>query len=367
MTCRPIARGVLAVCALAFALVLPTAVAAQDQPQKANIVVSVSSTVRDGAVSYHGGSGNEILKVGESKPGYYYTTADGNGFGAGSQPVDSWPTDGVVRTGVVAGGVVASTGSRPPMKYDYSWQVNVKLISVAIDTVTFEIDWKRSDLKDGAAQVTASDRRTITLRQGEKHLLDFIPCTADSRYANTFMDVQASPVEDAAVADLTFAYDLWLVHQTAEGTKINRHAIVTGRQGEKVNFSFASVPLQLDAAAGADADSPYRLYVDGTIAGRLKADGTMEIALQPTRRQRFPTGGGGLGGGTKTFSARVGEATSIALPAGGGFSSWRVTGGSTPAAPRRGVSVTADQIRVDLKPFFEGTNTSILVTVRRDK
>jgi len=391
MTCRVKCRVVLVCWTFLFALVLPALAAAQDQPPKANVVFALSTTAR-GGTTLTSASGDAALKVGETGTKYLYTSADGTmrGFSSGQPPEArfaggvrggtgavgaSGVTGGVSGvTGGVVGGIVSSPENRPPsapanvppLQYDYLWQVDVKPVSIAIDVVTFEMDWKRTDVKDGARQVAAGDHRTITLRQGEKHLLDFIVCPEDSRYANVFLELQASPVEDPSVEDATFGYDLWLVHQTADGAKVTRHAVVTGRQGEKVNFTFASVPLSLDAAAP-DADSPYRLRVSGTIAGRVKPDGTIEIALRPTRREQFATGGGGIGGGTKTFVAKPEETISIALPAGNGYAGWRAKAGFKVTSPRPGVSVTADQIRVDLKPFFEGTNTSILVTVRREK
>ncbi len=336
--------------------------AAQDL-QKANIIISVSSSVRDGSVSYHGGSGANVLTVGGSSTHYFYTTAAGNGFGAGDKPLEAWQASGGVTARVVGGTVNVAPGNRPPMQFDYCWQVVVKLVSVAIDTVTFDVDWKRTDVRNGSQ--LAGDHRTLTLHQGEKHLLDFIPCPADARYANTFVDVQASPVEEQGVADLVFDYDLWLVHQTADGAKITRHALATGRQGEKVNFTFVAVPLPLDAAATPGTDSPYKMRVSGTVAARWKTDGTIEVALRPTREQVMPTGGIGFAGGTKNFVSKPGETTSVELPADNGRSSWKTTPGSVPANPRPGVSVTEDSIRIDLKPFFQGASTTILVTVRK--
>lgn len=366
MTHRPTRRVVLMFGVLLLALALPAFAAAQDQPQKANIVVALQRTARDGA-TFTPVSGDGAAKVGETLTHYFHTTADGRSGGSDAKPPEAYVGAAGVRVGMAAGGIVSSPASTPPLQYDYLWQVDVKPVSIAIDVVTFDLDWNRTDIKDGTRQVAAGDHRTITLRQGERHLLDFITCSPGSRCANLFLEVKASPVEDASVADVTFGYDLWLVHQTADGAKATRHAVVTGRQGEKVNFSFPSVPLPLDAAAAPDTDSPYRLRVSGTIAGRMKPDGTIEIALQPTRRQQFPTGGGGIAGGTKTFAAKPEETTSIALPSGSGYSSWRADAGFRLTNPRPGVTTAGDSVRIDTKPFFQGTTTSILVTVRREK
>jgi hypothetical protein len=364
---RTNARIVIACCAVLLALFLPQLAAAQDQPPQANIVIALTKTARSGT-TFTPVSGDGAAKVGETLTHYFYTTAKGDpSGGSDGKPPEAYVGQAGVRVSMIAGGIVSSPAPVPPPQYDYLWQVDVKPVSIALDLVTFEMDWKRTDVKDGARRVAAGDRRTVTLHQGERHILDFIPCPPDASCANLFLEVQASPVEDPSLAELTFGYDLWLVHQTANGTKITRHAIVGGRQGEKLNFNFSAVPLALDAAAAPDADSPYRLFVSGTITGRLKADGTIDIALQPTRWQQFQTGKGGLGGGTKTFVARPEETTSIALPPGSGRSTWRADAAFKLAQPRPGVTMAGDSVRIDLKPFFEGATTSILVTVHREK
>jgi hypothetical protein len=351
-----------------FALLASVALAiAQDQPQRADLKISMTKTMRDGK-TLTPVRGDGAAAVGEAKRHYFYTTVKGDpSGGSDDKPPEAYVGSAGLRSTVVNGRVVTSKGPIPSVEYDYLWQVDVKPASIGLDTVTFDVDWTRTDVKDGARQVGAGDHRTITLRQGEKHLLDFINCSSDARCANLFLEVQAAPVEDPSVAETAFGYDLWLVHQTTEGGKATRHSLVGGRQGEKVAFTFASVPLQLDSAAAPDADSPYRLRVSGTIVGRVKPDGTIEIALSPERTEQFPTGGGGLGAGLKTFTTKPGETISIELPATRGNTRWRADAGFKLTAPRPGVSMAGDSVVIDLKAFFEGTHTFLLVTVHKEK
>ncbi len=380
-------------CAFVFSLLMTVPAAAQDQPQKANITISLSRTARDGTI-FVPVRGNDDAAVGETKTHYLYTTAKGNPSGGGGQPPEAYAGQSGVRVGLAPGGATVSGGvsggliggvtggtggtvTRTPItlsepQYDYLWQVDTKPVSIGLDIVTFDLDWKRTDVKDGARQVAAGDHRTITLRQGERHMLDFIPCAPDARCANVFLEVQASPVEEASVAELTFAYDLWLVHQGADGVKVTRHAVVSGRQGEKLRFNFPSVSLPLDTAVAPGADSPYHLQVSGNIVGRQKPDGTIEIALQPTRKQGFMGGSVGFEEGAKTFATRIDETTSVALPVGSGRSQWPADPGFKLTSPRPGVTQARldngkEVVRIDLKPFFEGSMTSILVTVHREK
>ena len=171
--------GLVDLTCLLFALfLLPMHAAAQDQPPRASFIVAMTGTLLEGATFPHT-SGGALLKAGETGTLYFYTSANGNDRGMGGRP--------------------------PANLYDYMWRVDIAPTSMATDLVTFVVDLKRID-RSGAE---TSDRRRITLHQNEKHVLDFIRCTpSDSSYANVFLEVQAAPVEDPALAGTTLTYDL---------------------------------------------------------------------------------------------------------------------------------------------------------------
>jgi hypothetical protein len=359
--------------ALVLAPCLATVLSAQDEPLKANIVVSLSVTNRAGT-SHVTVSGNDQLKIGDSRTSYYYSSANGaSSGGSDNQPLSSREWKGVtVMAGIVDGRPEMSRIQGPPpawmRQYDYFWKVDVKPVSIAPDGIAFEIDWQRGEFKDGAMVATLRDHRVVTLRQGEKHLLDFVACAPpDGPNANVFLEARASIAEDPAFADAAFDYDLWLTHQTFDGRKITRHAIVGGRQGERVGFGFASIPLPLDASAPAEAASPYRLDVSGAITGRLRSDGTVQLALEPMRQQSFDGGRGGYGAGIKVFTVRPDETTIVALPAGTGASTFKTDLASKLTNPRPGVTAKDGRVSVNDAAFFEGTTTSILITVKRQR
>jgi hypothetical protein len=318
--------------------------AAQDRPPRARIVVSVFSTDRSGASRKENSMGEYVsFRSGETLKSVFHVSKDG--------------------MSLVVGGPPGQTVS----KHQYSWQVTARLISVSLDSVAFDLDWQRSEGDDGNTLVTAGDRRTITLRQGDRHVLDLVNCSpANSRLANVFLELQAMPVEDPAFAALTLEYDLWLVQQAAGGTKTTRHFTVKGRQGEKVPFVFEPVALPLEVQTQGGTESPLKMFIEGTISGRGTADGIIQVSLQPKQYFRFnddPRWGGGSG--SKTFSISEGETVDLELPSLPATASGRVEPGKI-TAPAPGVSlIESDLVRVDFDHYFAGARTSILITVRR--
>ena len=232
---------------------------AQDSPPRAEITISMLGTFRNGTTRIKATTGGDFrLQAGESRDAYFYISANG-----------------------AAGALDYQGPVRGSSRYKHAWTVKPRLVSTGIDAVTFELDWQRSSLVDGKVSVAASDHRTISLGQGDRHVVDFVTCSpADSNVANVLIEVQASPMENAEYAEVQLGYDLWLTQQPADGAKTVRRIALNGRQGEKLSFKFDPVTLPLDRSARADADSPLKMYVDGTIVGRANPGGTIQVALQ---------------------------------------------------------------------------------------
>lgn len=359
----------LSICgALAFSSVFMTV--AQDQPPKAKITITLSATDRAGVTRVRSSSSDDIaVKDGKGWKAHFFSSRDGGSGGTG--PVGGGTYAGGVSTGTagVSTGAVGVSAGVPFGQMDeyFSWDVDVRLVSTGIDSVTFDLDWHRSENDAGKALVAAGDHRTIMLRQGDRHVLDFVSCSpADSRIANLLMEIQARPVEDPEFAGVNLGYDLWLVQQAADGAKTTRHATVKGRQGEKVPFEFMPVGFPLEAMAQPEADRLLKMLVDGTITGRVSSDGPIQVSLQPRLSFRFgDEPRGGIGSGTKTFTVREGEAISLELPSRSGYCAGWIDGAKI-ANPAAGVKLVDNgRVEIDFKQFLAGTKTSILLTVRR--
>ena len=317
---------------------------AQDRPPKAKIEATMHVTRRDGGSMARVVADNEIA-IGESHTSFLYSNANGTAGALGEDRPLAWTAH-----------------------YRCQWEVRVRVLSTDVDSVTFDLDWQRSEASDGTPRAVAGDHRRITLRQDERHVLDFVPsASADSPMANMLVEVTVIPVEDPTIAEQRLAYDLWLVHEAADGMKVTRRTTLSARQGERIPFSFPAVPLPLEADAPAGSDSQYRMHVEGTVAGRLTPDGTVRLALVASRQDRFPGGGGGTAWGFKRLTAAQSEVIGFELQTSHGYSGWRPGPGALPVKPRPGVTISEDgAVRVDHRTFFAGTKTSIIVTVRRD-
>jgi hypothetical protein len=390
---------VLSVCVALFLSQVPKS-AAQDQPPKARITITLFATDRAGVTRARAASSDDIsIKGGESRKAHFWGSRDGGavgvtsdtGAGEGSAVSSGGSTDGgEVNTGAVVGGAVGgnanigggSSGAgrsgfgavkgnaRGPFGQTdqyFSWDVEVRLASTNVDSVTLDLDWHRSENDDGKTRVASGDHRTITLRQGDRHVLDFVSCSpAESHTANLLVEFQAAPVEDPAFAGVNLGYDLWLVQSAGDGSKSTRHLALTGRQGEKVPFKFMPVMLPLEAQARAEADSPLKMLVDGTITGRMAPDGTIQVALQPNQSFRLmDEPHGGMGSGTKIFTMKAGETINLELPDRSGYSIGSIGAGKI-ANPAAGVKLMSDgRVIIDFKQLLAEAKTSILLTVQR--
>jgi hypothetical protein len=204
------------------------------------------------------------------------------------------------------------------------------------------------------------DTRRISLREGERHVLDFAEVEADEVgergcYRNVTIDVTAKVIEGPSLAGELLRYDLWHRHNGGPGqrTALQRQQMV-GRQGRAMEFRFAPLRFPVPGARledGSEIESI--LEVLGKVRGRIRADGTIDVSLDATRwvdaeRAGTPRRGGIGGGGTKRFNVAPGETVTMRLP--------------TPSG-RAGVE---PDVWVDTAEFYAGSIDEIVLTVTRE-
>ena len=325
---------------IALAGLTPAPGYAQERAEKASVGVRILATYRDGATGTAVGATGGELEVGQA--GTYGVHGDFRGArGAGG-----WP--------------VANTGAL------YAWRVEARLFSIEADTVVLAVNWSRHARAAAQDAPEAGDRRVVRLKAAERHVLDLVQSdAADSPIANLMVEVSAKRVEDPAYAGVSIAYDLWLVHRSRTGQKTTGRVQAAGAQGATVAYSFPRWGFGLDGTVvSGETDPPLILSVGGTVLGRLRHDGAVDIVVGGSLQVGCRNGGVGGGGGTKSYVAQDGETVEVELPFGSGYCG-TITGETMPPNVRPGVTASGTGLRVSIREFFEGDRLSLLVTARR--
>lgn len=342
-----------------LALLVPSLAAAQDFTSQATIVVRLASTSRTGSTGAGQARDEETLKVGDSMTAFLQ---------AGINDRDRVSGSGAKTFVTVGAGSTLVPKTPFASSYEYAWRVQVALQSIAEGRATFEVDWNRYQVAGEDAQPVAGDRRTITLPPGARHVLDFIDFTSRNADAtNVVLELEVPRLDAPRVeySNTTLAYDVWLVHEPANGQKVTQRLNVTGRDGQVVPFRFAPLAFSLETTPPAGSVAgPVKVTLDGSIKGRMRPDGGIDLAVQSSRLIQCTPGLMARETGTKSFVVKPDETTSIELPFVNGYCPLGDV--AKPANPRPGVMTGADgKLRVNFKEFFAGDKTSILVTAKR--
>jgi hypothetical protein len=332
--------------------------AGQEAPDRRTVVVRLSATSRTGATGSTVAWDHESLAVGETMESSLRAgMLTGRGFGVGG------------------GKGIADWYSFP----NHAWQVQVQLVAIDGDKTTLDVSWTRADSVNSAAPPHVADRRVMTLRLGQRHVLDFLSVeNLDEKTANVVLEVE-TPLDDSMSIESalsraraessepskpTLAYDLWLVHETADGRKITRRIDISGQDSLMARFRFEPLAFSVEAAGAADdPNGPVKVGVEGGVMGRVRDDGSLEMTLLSMRIISCARGLTAHESGVKQFSTLPGETTAVDLPWAFGYCALGPDV-SKPVSQTPGVVIDDRQRRVEFKEFFAGQRTSILVRAR---
>jgi hypothetical protein len=249
----------------------------------------------------------------------------------------------------------------------YRWRVAGTVRGADAGRVTLELRWQRVGVPEGEAATQPGDRRTVTLREGELHILDLVHADPGSASlcANVVVRVTAAVAEPSPHTHAWLAYDLWLVHEGADGGRATRHLELAGEAGRPVSFQFAPLRWSLAGSpADAAAQDSVNLAVSGALRGELRPDGSVDLVLEAVRTLSLRADRAS-GQGRKTFTVRPGDTVAIEVPGPVGVltSTLEVplerTGQWAP-----GVQAHEGGVTVDAGPFFKGSRWLLVLTVR---
>lgn len=214
----------------------------------------------------------------------------------------------------------------PSSEAAYAWRVEANPVVVADETITVAIDWTRSDRTPaGGRERRAGDRRTVTLTDGERHVLDFVSAPREnrSRCANLMVQVEASLADDPTLANASLGYDVWLIDQDAAGHETTRRLQAVSDQGDPLPLTFLPFGWTSDGVAASDPWRPdVAVSIAGTVKGRLRADGLVQLFVTADRIVRMGASKGTTGYGEKRFTARPGEIVRLEIPPNSGGTSF---------------------------------------------
>jgi hypothetical protein len=227
------------------------------------------------------------------------------------------------------------------------WTVRFTLTSAQTDKIAVDVNVRR---QDDIPQTTRETVRHLILTEDAPHIIDFVESSDQScGTANMVIEVLGALIVSPEAAQRLLSYDLWLTRHDASGREWTRHEAWTTRQGERAEFRFRPLSWTTTSLVPSlKIDETVAEEVFGSIRGRVRADGQLEVSLAATRRMVHGRGSTGEEGGLKVFTVRAGEAVSIELPPPRGRSA-RNAGGS--------------RTLLDYQELFKGHTTALVLTV----
>jgi hypothetical protein len=205
-------------------------------------------------------------------------------------------------------------------QYPLTWSGDAKLLEASTDHLMLSVSWKRFERGSDGKPVEAASEEipTVSLREGDRILLDFARPPGSGCFRNAALEVTAQLKEDPHLSARQIAYDLWFVHETTDGKKTSARTHLTAGQGERLPFAFPMQKLPA-LASGGSGDEKLHVTVTGQVRGRIRRDGALELSLGTERMLSYvaPDGSndGGIGeGGERVVRVQPGEAIRVEMP-----------------------------------------------------
>ena len=272
-------------------------------PQRVHVRLGVLATGA-GLATYPGGARTGELAVGETQEwSLIPRPAEGLGGCATTLSIPAVP-DGLVPDGAA-----------------HVWAARLTVRAATLERIELDVDWKRY-VRTGSTedpQVVAGDRRSLELREGQRHLLDFVEMPSKPGWESCYslaLELKAGVAEDPALVDRRIAYDLWLVDKGPGGSSTTHRTLMTAKHGESREFDFQALRRPLPGSAASEGEpSSADTHVEGHLRGRIASDGSLELALVASRFDSPGRRDWGVGGsGEKRVKVAAGETIRLELP-----------------------------------------------------
>ena len=207
------------------------------------------------------------------------------------------------------------------------WQVEGRLLDVDTSGARVWIRWTRrvldSRVVDAGDVVREYEAR---LTDGENFVLDLVrpPAGTNPECDGVVVQMGLKFSEAPNLANAVLDYDVWLVHREANGLEVLDRMSGRGLQGHSVDYLFKR--LRYDAGGYPDAAGPVDVELRGSVKGRVRPDGQIDLAVGASRtvlKSRI----GNSRGGNKQATVSDGETIELEMPpydlTGPGFNAQR--------------------------------------------
>jgi hypothetical protein len=236
-------------------------------------------------------------------------------------------------------------------------------------------------LRLGGRESSASTTQTLSLRDGDEVTLDAVSEPVDSGcnvHTVTFNARLAMQPATPALAQTTYAADLWLIHDGPFNAQMRDHLIVNVNGMTSVPFMFKPLSFSLPQADPRQGNISASISLSGTLRGRARPDGLVDVDLETNPLVYGITSPASAPPLTsmlrKTLTLKPGETTAVEFPPpSSGVSSVpvgpdKVNGqftGMEASSPDGLVHVANGVLVVDTSRFFKGHKTQLLITLKR--
>lgn len=194
------------------------------------------------------------------------------------------------------------------------WRVEGRLLSVDASGARVWVRWTRRVMEPSA--VDASDLvREYEARLGEQWplVIDLVrpragsSASCDGVVVKMWLELRDSHQLARSVLD----YDIWLVHREVDGREVVERAGGRGLQGKRIDYLFKR--QRYNASAMPDPGGSIEVDLAGSVKGRVRPDGRIDLSVS-ANRTTTERGAGSGEGGNKQATVADGETLELEMP-----------------------------------------------------
>jgi hypothetical protein len=205
-------------------------------------------------------------------------------------------------------------GLEPAADAAVVWRADATLVSFDAANVTLDMRWSRTVREAGLSDAPAIERSfRIRAQDGQVRTIDLVRALPgiDDNCDGAVVSVAMGFWDSAPLAQALLDYDIWLVDRDREGHETVDHVSSRGLQGRSLDYAFQPFRYGQEGLVASAGTLTFELQ--GTVRGRVRPDGKIDLVLGVSRTIRKDQDGAGDGGATQA-TVEPGDAIEFQLP-----------------------------------------------------